>query len=69
MQIGTNSNIIIVDIVAIPVHAAIVVHFGGIITIVARQPQPPQPDPRIKSLEKISRILFSSVLVALHPRI
>lgn len=45
MQIGANTNIIIVDIVAIPVHVAIVVHIGGIITIVARRPQPPQPDP------------------------
>lgn len=47
MQIGANTNIIIVDIVAIPVHV------GGIVTIVARRPQPPQPDPRIRSLDKI----------------
>lgn len=53
MQIGANTNIIIVDIVAIPVHVAIVIHVGGIVTIVARRPQPPQPDPRIKSLDKI----------------
>lgn len=48
MQIGANTNTIIVDIVAIPVHAAIVIHVGGIVTIVARRPQPPQPDPKDK---------------------
>lgn len=41
MQIGTHGFIIVVDIVAIPVHVAVVIHIGCVITIVTGRPQPP----------------------------
>lgn len=41
MQIGTHGFIIVVDIVAIPVHVAIVIYIGCVITIVTGRPEPP----------------------------
>lgn len=40
-QSGPHTVIIIVDIIAIPVDPAIIIHFGRIIAIVARRAEPP----------------------------
>ena len=40
LQIGPNSVVVIVDIIAIAVDISIVIHVGGIITVIAGRPQP-----------------------------
>jgi hypothetical protein len=40
-QSGTNTAIVVVDIVAIRVDIAVIVDIGGVITVIAGRPQPP----------------------------
>ena len=53
-QCGANGIIIVVDIVAVLVDVAVIVHIGGIILIVAGRPQPPPAEEPIQSNPQIT---------------
>lgn len=62
---GTNCIIVVVDIVAICIDRAIVVHVRSVFTIVARRTQPPSIESP-KRIKLIYKLLFTTVTFSYH---